>query len=269
MLEDPRINFAISTRGNNPEVDHLGFQTDTDEELAELKARAQAADLTLLDEGEVSCCCSARSEKPLGDGSAGHRLGAFPDTGEHSATLFSEKSKVADGDALRPNRAAQPRQRLHSCAVALPALDKPPAAEAGVADKTYNVLFICTGNSARSIVAEALMNHAGPGPLQAPIPAGSHPTGNRQSPSARSLLRGMGVPVNAGAQQESGDEFAAPWAPAMDPSSSRSATAPLAKSVRSLAWHLGDGALGACPIPQRCAAARRSNAWPFGTRLSP
>ena len=62
MLEDPRINFAISTRGGKPGVDHLGIQTDTDEELAELKARAQAADIALLDEGQTSCCY-ARSDK--------------------------------------------------------------------------------------------------------------------------------------------------------------------------------------------------------------
>ncbi|HEY9106472.1 MAG TPA: ArsI/CadI family heavy metal resistance metalloenzyme [Roseateles sp.] len=62
MLDDPRINFAISTRGGKPGVDHLGIQTDTEEELAELKARAQAADMSLLDEGETSCCY-ARSDK--------------------------------------------------------------------------------------------------------------------------------------------------------------------------------------------------------------
>ena len=62
MLDDPRINFAISNRGGKPGVDHLGIQTDTEEELAELKARAQAADLTLQDEGETTCCY-ARSEK--------------------------------------------------------------------------------------------------------------------------------------------------------------------------------------------------------------
>ncbi|MCK9687219.1 ArsI/CadI family heavy metal resistance metalloenzyme [Scleromatobacter humisilvae] len=61
-IEDPRLNFAISTRGSEPGVDHLGFQTDTDEELAELKARAQAADMALLDEGETACCY-ARSDK--------------------------------------------------------------------------------------------------------------------------------------------------------------------------------------------------------------
>ena len=62
MLEDPRINFAISTRGSKPGIDHLGFQTDDAEELAELKARAESADMALLDEGETTCCY-ARSEK--------------------------------------------------------------------------------------------------------------------------------------------------------------------------------------------------------------
>jgi len=62
MLEDPRINFAISTRGRKPGIDHLGFQTDDPEELAALKARAEAADMALLDEGETTCCY-ARSEK--------------------------------------------------------------------------------------------------------------------------------------------------------------------------------------------------------------
>jgi hypothetical protein len=62
MLDDPRVNFAISTRGAAPGVDHLGIQTDTEEELEELKARAQAADMALLDEGDTTCCY-ARSEK--------------------------------------------------------------------------------------------------------------------------------------------------------------------------------------------------------------
>jgi hypothetical protein len=62
MLEDPRLNFAISTRGTRLGVDHLGIQTDTEEELTALKARAQAAQLALHGEGETSCCY-ARSEK--------------------------------------------------------------------------------------------------------------------------------------------------------------------------------------------------------------
>jgi lactoylglutathione lyase len=62
MLDDPRINFAISTRGGKPGVDHLGFQTDDAEELAELKARAQSADMAVFDQGQTSCCY-AQSEK--------------------------------------------------------------------------------------------------------------------------------------------------------------------------------------------------------------
>ena len=62
MLDDPRINFAVSTRGDKPGVDHLGFQTDDAAELAELKSRAEAADMALFDEGETSCCY-AHSEK--------------------------------------------------------------------------------------------------------------------------------------------------------------------------------------------------------------
>jgi catechol 2,3-dioxygenase-like lactoylglutathione lyase family enzyme len=62
MLVDPPVNFAISTRGAQPGIDHLGIQTDDPAELAALKARAQAADIALLEEGETSCCY-ARSEK--------------------------------------------------------------------------------------------------------------------------------------------------------------------------------------------------------------
>jgi len=62
MLEDPPVNFAISTRGEAPGVDHLGIQTDSEEELLELKARAEKADLALLDEGATTCCY-AKSEK--------------------------------------------------------------------------------------------------------------------------------------------------------------------------------------------------------------
>lgn len=62
MLDDPRINFAISTRGSRTGVDHLGIQVDSAEELVALKDSARAADMALLDEGEVSCCY-ARSDK--------------------------------------------------------------------------------------------------------------------------------------------------------------------------------------------------------------
>lgn len=62
MLTDPPVNFAISTRGAQPGLDHFGFQVDNADDLATLKAQAQAADMALLDEGETTCCY-ARSDK--------------------------------------------------------------------------------------------------------------------------------------------------------------------------------------------------------------
>lgn len=62
MLDDPRINFAISTRGNTAGVDHFGFQTDDSVELADLRERARTADAAVLDEGATQCCY-ARSNK--------------------------------------------------------------------------------------------------------------------------------------------------------------------------------------------------------------
>ena len=61
VIEDPRLNFAISTRGASPWVDHLGLQVDDASELDALKARARAAEMALLDEGETTCCY-ARSQ---------------------------------------------------------------------------------------------------------------------------------------------------------------------------------------------------------------
>jgi catechol 2,3-dioxygenase-like lactoylglutathione lyase family enzyme len=62
MLDDPRINFAISTRGGTPGLDHFGLQTDTAEELGALRERAESARLAMADAGETTCCY-ARSDK--------------------------------------------------------------------------------------------------------------------------------------------------------------------------------------------------------------
>lgn len=105
-LENPRLNFAISTRASKPGVDHLGFQADTPEELAELKTRAEAADAAVKDEGATTCCY-ARSEKHWVTDPQGVAW-------EHYLTLadipvFSEAEKAVPTAAVQAAACCAPR----------------------------------------------------------------------------------------------------------------------------------------------------------------
>jgi arsenate reductase len=80
-------------------------------------------------------------------------------------------------------------------------------------DKIYNVLFLCTGNSARSILAEAILNRRGQGTFRA-YSAGSQPKG-QVNPHTITLLRGLGYDIT-GFRSKSWSEFAQAGAPALD-----------------------------------------------------
>ena len=110
MLEDPRVNFAISTRGATPGLDHFGLQTDDAAELAELKARAEAADMALLDEGATTCCY-ARSEKHWITDPQGVAWEHFHTLG--NITVFHEAAaqQAASGTEAAACCAATPREQ--------------------------------------------------------------------------------------------------------------------------------------------------------------
>jgi hypothetical protein len=83
MLDDPRVNFAISTRGRQPGLDHLGIQVEVGDELSEVYARLRQAGGAVIEQGQTSCCY-AKSEKSWIDDPAGISWETFLTTGENT-----------------------------------------------------------------------------------------------------------------------------------------------------------------------------------------
>src|SRR5437016_786717 len=81
MLDDPRVNFAISTRGKQPGLDHLGIQVESKDELSDVYARLRRAGGTIIEQGQTTCCY-ATSEKSWIDDPAGISWETFFTTGE-------------------------------------------------------------------------------------------------------------------------------------------------------------------------------------------
>ena len=124
MLEDPRVNFAISQRGRHAGVDHLGLQTDSDDELEALAGQLQQADLQTHAEKDIGCCY-ARSDKYWVTDPAGvawetfHSLGTIP-------TYEGERQD----EPARASTCCEPAQASACCA--------PAAATAGATARSAN-----------------------------------------------------------------------------------------------------------------------------------
>ena len=98
MLEDPRINFAISQRGAKAGVDHLGFQVDTDDELAALRQQVGNAEIAALDQTGTTCCY-ARSDKYWITDPQGVAWETYHTLGEAEIYGVSSKTQRESGEA--------------------------------------------------------------------------------------------------------------------------------------------------------------------------
>jgi catechol 2,3-dioxygenase-like lactoylglutathione lyase family enzyme len=106
MLDDPRVNFAISTRGRQPGLDHLGIQVENADELGEVYARLRVAGGDIIEQSQTACCY-AKSEKAWIDDPAGVAWETFLTTGE--STVYG------DGTGEREARVAH--EKPSACCV--------------------------------------------------------------------------------------------------------------------------------------------------------
>lgn len=111
MLEDPRVNFAISARGRVGGVDHLGIQVETADELAGIAARLKAAEQATVSETDTACCY-ARSDKEWAVDPSGIRWESFLTHGR--ITTYGEGSQF-DVKAAEPSASACCAPKAAAC----------------------------------------------------------------------------------------------------------------------------------------------------------
>jgi hypothetical protein len=112
MLDDPRVNFAVSTRGRRPGLDHLGIQVENADELQEVYARLHQAGGDVIEQG-ATVCCYAKSEKSWIDDPAGIAWETFLTSGE--------STNYGDGSGERNARVAHEKEGTCCAPQAAPA----------------------------------------------------------------------------------------------------------------------------------------------------
>lgn len=99
LLDDPRLNFAISTRGSSVGVNHLGIQVENQDELEQITGRLKNADLGVYGEGEVTCCY-AKSNKAWVSDPAGVPWETYQNMAD--VEVFNDKGSNDDSESASP-----------------------------------------------------------------------------------------------------------------------------------------------------------------------
>lgn len=120
MLEDPRVNFALSRAGSAAGLDHLGIQVESSDDLGEITGRLADAARPVLEQKNAACCY-ARSDKAWATDPQGLSWEAFFTTGEH--TTYGEDIRAAQPVSAKPAAAAQA-----CCATSVPETKAAPTA---------------------------------------------------------------------------------------------------------------------------------------------
>ena len=102
MLDDPRVNFAISNTGRAPGIDHLGIQAETGDELATLGQRLDAAGGSVIPE-DATICCYANSDKIWTEDPQGTRWETFHTLGDATSYHAIENACATDGASCSPD----------------------------------------------------------------------------------------------------------------------------------------------------------------------
>jgi catechol 2,3-dioxygenase-like lactoylglutathione lyase family enzyme len=112
MLDDPRVNFAISTRGRQPGLDHLGIQVEDAGELQEVYGRLRTAGAEVVEQGQTACCY-AKSEKSWIEDPAGISWETFLTTGE--STVYGDSVDLGPIRTAAAQACCTPKSQQPAC----------------------------------------------------------------------------------------------------------------------------------------------------------
>lgn len=115
MLDDPRVNFAISSRGSEAGLDHLGIQVEDAQELQEVYARLRVAGGEVIEQGDTACCYAKSEKSWIGDPAGiswetfltkGESTNYGDGTGENEARIAHEKKSACCAPEMKPAAAS-------------------------------------------------------------------------------------------------------------------------------------------------------------------